>query len=51
MKSSVRVLGFALFAGPTSPSRDKIGRIIVISMLALSSGSMVPKLLSRFWAA
>jgi len=44
-------LGFALFAGPTSPSRDKIGRIIVISMLALSSGSMVPKLLSRFWAA
>lgn len=45
-------LGFALFAGrPTSHSRDKIGKIIVLSMLALSSASMVPKLLGRFWAA
>jgi hypothetical protein len=43
-------LGFALFDWPASQCRSTIGKFIVVAMLALSSVSMVPKLIGRYWA-
>ncbi len=42
-------LGFALFDWPASQCRSTIAKFIVVAMLALSSVSVVPKLIGRYW--